>query len=310
VTVTSRTVCRLSPAEIDECRRNGQCFNCDERYVRGHNRVCAKLFHLELDEPDDDDENTDGPTEQPRISLIAIAGVRTCDTMQVGVRLDAVNVTALLDSGSTHNFISARVAASCGLCFIPQMDITVTIANGDRVPASGVFRSANFIIGSEQFAVDFFVLPLGGYDMVLGTDWLATLGPILWDFGRHILSFWRHGHRVRWLGVTSSGGPQLRASTVEVAREFLDLLLAEFEDVFATPTGLPPQRSRDHRIHLLPGTASVRPYHYPRLQKDELEPKCRALEQQGLIRRSSSAFSAPVLLVKKADGVSSWIFTH
>jgi hypothetical protein len=251
VTVTSRTVCRLSPAEIDERRRNGQCFNCDERYVRGHNRVCAKLFHLELDESDDDDETTDGPTEQPRISLIAIAGVRTCDTMQVGVRLDAVNVTALLDSGSTHNFISARVAASCGLCFIPQMDITVTIANGDRVPASGVFRSANFIIGSEQFAVDFFVLPLGGYDMVLGTDWLATLGPILWDFGRHILSFWRHGHRVPWLGVTSSGGPQLRASTVEVAREFLDLLLAEFEDVFATPTGLPPQRSRDHRIHLL-----------------------------------------------------------
>jgi hypothetical protein len=172
------------------------------------------------------------------------------------------------------------------------------------VHASRVFYSANFIISSEQFAADFFVLPIGGYDMVLGTDWMATLGPILWDFGRHILSFWRHGHRVRWLGVTSSGGPQLRASTVEVAREFLDLLLAEFEDVFTTPTGLPPQRSRDHRVHLLPGTTQVvvRPYRYPQLQKDELERQCQALEQQGLIRRSSSVFLAPVLLVKKADG--------
>jgi hypothetical protein len=215
---------RLSPAEIDERRRNGQCFNCDEWYVRGHNRVCAKLFHLELDEPDDDDETTDGPTEQPRISLIAIAGVRTRDTMQVVVRLGDVTVTALLDSGSTHNFISAQVAASCGLCFIPRTDIAVTVANGDRVPASGVLRSANFIIGSKQFAADFFVLPLGGYDMVLGTDWLATLGPVLWDFGRHISSFWRHGHRVGWLGVTSSGGPQLRASTVEVTWEFLALI--------------------------------------------------------------------------------------
>jgi hypothetical protein len=38
------------------------------------------------------------------------------------------------------------------------------------------------------------------------------------------------------------------------------------------------------------------------LQKDELERQCRTLELQGLIRRSTSAFSAPVHLVKKADG--------
>jgi hypothetical protein len=109
--------------------------------------------------------------------------------------------------------------------------------------------------------------------MVLGTDWLATLGPILWDFSCHMLSFWRHGRRVRWLGVAGSGGSHLHANTVEVTREFFDLLLVEFEDVFATPTGLPPQPSRDNRMHLLPGTAPVvvRPYRYPRLQKDELE---------------------------------------
>jgi hypothetical protein len=43
-------------------------------------------------------------------------------------------------------------------------------------------------------------------------------------------------------------------------------------------------------------------HRYPQLQKDELERQCRALEQQGLIKRSSLAFSAPVLLVKKSDG--------
>jgi hypothetical protein len=266
VTVAGRTVRHLSPTEIDEHRRNDQCFNCDERYVWGHNRVCARLFHLEMGEADDDDI-TDDPTENPSISLLAIAGVRTRDTMQVVVHFGDVTVTALLDSGSTHNFVSAPVPAHWGLCFIPRNNITVTVANGDKVPATGVFRDTTFSIDGEAFGVDFFILPLGGYDMVLGTDWLDTLGPILWDFGRHTMSFWHHGHRVRWRGVVGPGAPQLRVCSMAAAQELLDLLLAEFDDIFTTSTGLSPPHSRDHRIHLLPDTAPVvvRLYHYPHL---------------------------------------------
>jgi len=302
VTVAGRTVRRLSPSELDERHRNRQCFNCDEKYVRGHNRVCARLFVLEIDSnADNADAAGDDSEPAPQISLQAISGVRTRDTMQVHVQLGHITVTALLDSGSTHNFVSSAVAMSTGLCFIPRTDLAVTVANGDRVRCPRVFRDAAFSIEGDPFCADVYVLPLGVYDMVLGTDWLASLGPILWDFGRQTMSLWRSNRRVRWRGVPGPRGSQLHATQ---GPELLVLLLVEFADVFATPTGLPPPRARDHFIHLLSGTppVAVRPYRYPQLQKDELERQCRAMEEQGLIRCSSSAFSAPVLLVKKSDG--------
>jgi hypothetical protein len=50
----------------------------------------------------------------------------------------------------------------------------------------------------------------------------------------------------------------------------------------------------------------VKPYRYPQLLKDEIKKQCEAMLQQGIIRECSSAYSSPVLLVRKADG--SWRF--
>ena len=88
----------------------------------------------------------------------------------------------------------------------------------------------------------------------------------------------------------------------------LDELLATFSDVFAEPTGLPPPRTRDHSIVLQPGAPPVvvRPYRYQAAHKDKLEQQCAAMIAQGIVRRNDSAFSSPVLLVKKAYG--SWRF--
>jgi hypothetical protein len=44
--------------------------------------------------------------DAPCFSLQAIAGVPVVDTMQITVSLGPASLVALLDSGSTHNFIS------------------------------------------------------------------------------------------------------------------------------------------------------------------------------------------------------------
>ena len=37
-------------------------------------------------------------------------------------------------------------------------------------------------IQEVEFCIQFHVLALGGYDAVLGTQWLSTLGEIQWNF--------------------------------------------------------------------------------------------------------------------------------
>jgi hypothetical protein len=271
-----------------ERRKQGLCYNCDEPYVQGHK--CARLFFLEaadytVQEPpesDDEDPEADAAAKTPSISLAAIAGVRTEDTMQVYVQLGGVQCLALLDSGSTHNFVSGSVARRAGLQFQPCPGAGVTVANGDRVACRGLVRDVGIRIADEVFSVDCYSIPLDRWDMVLGVSFLRTLGPILWDFDDLCMAFTRGDHRVFWRGVGSTRHDVQSTRLYSVRtneQSVLTRLLDSFEDVFAEPTGLPPARPCDHRIHLLPNTApvAVRPYRYPQLQKDELEKQCAAM---------------------------------
>jgi hypothetical protein len=154
---------------------------------------------------------------------------------------------------------------------------------------------------------------LGCYDFILGVDFLSTLGPILWDLDVLTLIFWREeGRRVQWTGIGGTGPmtPQLQlmAAALDKAHLLLADLLQQHSDIFDEPQGLPLARPCDHHIHLLPDTApiAVRLYRYPQLQKDELERQVTVMLTQGIIRISTSPFSAPVLLVHKANGT--WRF--
>lgn len=148
------------------------------------------------------EEEASEPTEEvPEISLHALTGVRTGDTMQVKTQVGGQELVALIDSGSTHNFLSEAAVRDLNMKVQPHIGLCVVVANGERMPCVGFSAGTPIAIESEDFAVDLCVIPLGGYDIVLGTQWLATLGPILWDFGQLSMSLWRHDHPITWHDV-------------------------------------------------------------------------------------------------------------
>lgn len=198
---------RLSPAEQLERRQKGLCFNCDEPYVRGH--VCPRLFYLECD-----DYLVDEPAAEPAVvadhpeepiahdhaaanafvvSLHAVAGIRPANSMLLPVTMKGERVLALLDTESTHNFLRGTLMRRLGLSSTGGEALRVTVANGDSLACGGIACDIPICIGKEHFAVTCVGLNLGGFDFILGFDFLRTLGPILWDCAALTMAFSRGG---------------------------------------------------------------------------------------------------------------------
>jgi hypothetical protein len=74
--------------------------------------------------------------------------------------------------------------------------LRVIVANDERVHSSGCCKDLPITIGDELFTLDYFGLTLGSHEMVLGVQWLESLGPILWDFTACTIVFVRNGHRI------------------------------------------------------------------------------------------------------------------
>jgi hypothetical protein len=159
--------------------------------------------------------------------------------IQITVSVGAASLLALLDSGSTHSFISEDAARRTRLPIEDRPRMTATVTNGERVACSGVIRHTPFSIDATSLATDLFVMPLAGYDLVLGTRWLGTLGPIVWDFATRSVSFQQQGRTICWMGAPSPTTLRLR-SVAAASGTLLDEFLASYGDIFAEPTGLPP----------------------------------------------------------------------
>jgi hypothetical protein len=129
--------------------------------------VRKQLFCIEVIE--DDDTPTDD-TDTPVIPINALTGIRPhagC-TMQLYVIIKGAQITGLVDSGSTHNFVDLDTAERIGLKFGGRAGLRVTVANSERVHSPSYCKDLPITIDDELFILDCFGLTLGSYEMVLG----------------------------------------------------------------------------------------------------------------------------------------------
>jgi hypothetical protein len=252
---------------------------------------------LESPEITDINPPSNPPEVEPIISLNDLTNLSAPQTLKLISYIKHRKVIILVDSGSTHNFIHHRISQETH-CYIHVVNnFQIMIANGCSMKCGRCCENVHLQIGDYHLKSHIFSIEMGACDIVLGEDWLRTLGPIIMDFHNLTLQFNQGGHQYKFQGITV-GSPEVISShhmekllkkghsgviaqlhaiqaieTPPVPQD-LQALLSKHQTVFSTPQGLPPSCGvHDHSILLVQGSLppNIHPYRHPFAQKNEIE---------------------------------------
>lgn len=207
---------------------------------------------------------------------------------------------------------------------------------GAAIKGKGICKGVVLSLKELVVVEDFLPLDLSGVDVILGMQWLFTLGSTEVDWRsltmkikneqgtlilkgdprlaktkvslKKMMMAWEEedqGFLVECRAIeamTSSeeeyGDPRHSDMSGDVEQ-----LIKDNESVFTLPAELPPHQPIDHQIHLQgTGPVNIRLYRYAHAQKEEIEKLVDDMLQLGIIRPSTSPYSSPMLFVRKKDG--------
>jgi hypothetical protein len=181
------------------------------------------------------DEEEDGTPEISLHAITAITGNGPIETMKTYGRIGWSNLLVLIDSGNTHNFMSLSLAHVLKLQLGEEGGMDVTITSGEKIRSPDKCVQVPVELQGMIFTVDFYILPLEGYEVVLGTQWLRILRPIHWDFETLEMQFVWDKEPIILHGIKSRVGMSqeflsLYPEVAENSKEMLEQNMKEKEE--------------------------------------------------------------------------------
>ncbi|KAH0655282.1 hypothetical protein KY285_030164 [Solanum tuberosum] len=221
------------------------------------------------------------------ISMHALNGSLGYKTLKVtGYHLKK-GINILIDTGSSHNFIEPELVGQLG-CEIRSTSPQLVAATNGYIRVDKM-TIVSWLLQGAEFTADFLLLPLGCCGVVLGVQWLLTLGDIKMNFTNLTMKLWYKGrkHLLRGAGnqvLTIGAGKLAKHSSNQSQLCMIQVMPMGSEEVKAhdivnvkdmkEPASLPPSRGVFyHRIVLKAGIEPMnkRPYRYPSVKKDVIE---------------------------------------
>ena len=160
---------------MEERKKKGLCYNCDEKWGPGHKCKNVVMFLLDcvefvpnnglgvrIAELEEGGENSvigcslngqEDSVEEVGITLYALSGIPTSGTMRVMGRIMHKSLVILIDSGSTHNFVDTSLFSQLHIPVDTSQVLEVKVANGEVLRTQGLCEAVSLCLLGHQIVV-------------------------------------------------------------------------------------------------------------------------------------------------------------
>lgn len=179
----------------DYRKANNLCYHCGEKFEPGHAEVCTKqnkpqlnaMIVNDLDKEIDEDPLNEMAVQEiltedfGQLSLNSLAGTTSSSCMQLKATVKNKTMLILVDTWSSHSFVSAHFVAMAQLPTVPISPQKIKLPNGEWMTTAKRVSNLSWLIQGHTFHTDMIVLDLLPYDAILGYDLLQTNSPMSCD---------------------------------------------------------------------------------------------------------------------------------
>ncbi|KAJ0916254.1 putative nucleotidyltransferase, Ribonuclease H [Helianthus annuus] len=311
-------LCKSKDHKTVECKKikDATCYGCNEK---GHIKSNCPKYAKKAEETKKSNARV--------FRMDAKEAVQNDNVLTGTFLVNNIFARVLFDSGADKSFVDQKF---CQLLNMPikthDVKYEVELADDTIETVSTILEGCEMSSRNHSFPLSLLPFKLAGFDIVLGMDWLSHNQAQIICGKRQIVLKTPSGESLTIRGDTQYGLPEdvsmLKASRClnrgcviymaqviieEPKRKIEDLpVISEYPEVFPEELlGLSPDRQVEFRIDIIPGAAPIAraPYRLAPTEMKELRTQLDELLAKGFIRPSSSPWGAPVLFVKKKDGL-------
>jgi hypothetical protein len=137
----------------------------------------------------------------PTISLHALVGINTSQTLKIEGYIKKKKVTMLIDYGSTHYFIDCKLAKLLNCFIYPTPEFQVMITHAGTINCPRKWHSIKLTMGECLLDSPIIAIKMGGVNIILGVQWLQSLGTYALNFHELFMRLSLEGKEIELRGI-------------------------------------------------------------------------------------------------------------
>jgi hypothetical protein len=162
------------------------------------------------------------------ISCNALARIST-QTLKIEGYIIMKKVIVLIDFGSTHNFIHYKLAKALNFFVYPTPKFQEMIAEEGTIIFSGKCNKINLTMGEYVMNSPMISIPMGDADVVLGIQWLQSLGMVAFNFQERFMKFSLERKEIELRGITGKLGKVIISNVMKkLLKRGIEVLLHNY----------------------------------------------------------------------------------